>query len=852
MSNALTSKWQGMMANVPLSALSLLVGLACGVLMWLLLDPIQDQRLEKVFHDELVGRLDIQALETRQRFEQYLQDWQLVAQGLANHWRVRDYLKTARWHHRDPATPPVIYTDQPPEWLEGRYSTSVALQADMVVLLDRNAIPYEAYETNPLPFDLDTITEYYNGQSEGVITLIDQKPYLLVWSRCIEADTDHRGRLLLIRRVDDRFLSVSQSMVRGTDTLTALADANTLKLLAISVRGNIQPGAYLNDLSDRYLLTSQAITGYQSMDQNLLFTTMVPRDAVRQTIHNITKLAQQDRLLTALVYVGAFSLIFALVSVKISHVLRRISRFGQQALGIEQPVSTQGNQLLHLEEWVKAFFRQLITAREALRNRQEARIRETEALKSALFDNSMDSIITLNQEGLIVEVNGTAFKTFGFKRDQMMGQRLESLAIHPDDRTRFRTLLRSCISRSVSTASCRAQPMRAVTQSGEEKSVECSVIAIHLQEQMVFNVYLRDVTGKKQAEREIASLAKLASENPSPVLRINDRGVIVYANAASEPLLTYWDCERGQTLPAYWRNTVSSILAEGHTKEFEVNLEEQIFSLQLAPIRELDYVNIYGRDFTQVRLAEMQSRQHQSELVHVCRLSTMGEMSTGLAHELNQPLSAIVNFASGCVRRLQSGIGGEAELVDAMAQITAQAERASEIIKRLRALVSKRPQEREMVNLNHLVLEVASFIEFEANRNRVQVALELSDGVLPVKVDLVQIEQVMLNLVRNAIEAMKAVHSDRRRLILKTERLSLREVQVLVQDTGTGIPDKALNHLFDAFFSTKKGGMGMGLSISRKIAQDHKGNLDVTSKEGQGATFRLVLPTDPSMVMPGF
>ncbi len=852
MSRSFATRWQGMLANTSLPVLSLLVGLICGVLMWLLLDPIQDKRLEKVFHDDLVDRLDIQALETRQRFEEYLMDWQLMARDLANHWRIRDYLKGDRWHRRDPATPPTVYSDQPPAWLENDYPSSSALQADLVVLIDRNAIAYEVFEMDFLPIDLDRVGDYIQGPSDGIITLIDQQPYLLVWSRCIEADTDHRARLLLITRVDDRFLSASQSMVHSSDTLTALADANTLKLLAISKQDKIRPGTYLNSLSDQYLLTSQAISGFQPSDRKLLFATMVPRDGVRQTIHNITKLAQQDRFLTALAYVTTFSLIFALVSVKISRVLLRISRFGQQALGVEQPVNQNGNQLLHLEEWVKAFFRQLITAREELRSRQETRIRETEALKSALFDNSMVSIITLNQEGLIVEVNGTAFKTFGFNRDQMLGQRLESLAIHPDDRVRFRIMLRGCISHSAPSAACRAQPMRALTQNGEEKSVECSVISIHLQEQTVFNVYLDDVTDKKQVEREIASLAKLASENPSPVMRVNERGVIVYANAACEPLLKYWDCERGQTLPVYWRNLVSNILSEGRTKEYELNLEEQIFSLQLAPIRELDYVNIYGRDFTQVRMAEMQSRQHQSELVHVCRLSTMGEMSTGLAHELNQPLSAIVNFASGCVRRLQSGVGGEAEMVDAMAQITAQAERAGEIIKRLRAMVRKRPQEHEVVNLNHLVLEVASFIEFEANRNRVQVSLELSDEVLPVKVDLVQIEQVMLNLVRNAIDAMKAVDSDRRRLILLTQRLSPREVQVLVQDSGTGIPDKALKHLFDAFFSTKNEGMGMGLSISRKIAQDHKGILDVTSKEGQGATFRLVLPTDPAWVLPGF
>jgi C4-dicarboxylate-specific signal transduction histidine kinase len=230
----------------------------------------------------------------------------------------------------------------------------------------------------------------------------------------------------------------------------------------------------------------------------------------------------------------------------------------------------------------------------------------------------------------------------------------------------------------------------------------------------------------------------------------------------------------------------------------------------------------------------------------------MGEMSTGLAHELNQPLAAIINFASGCVRRIQSGVGGEAELVDAMAQITAQAERAGEIIKRLRAMVTKRPQEHEVVNLNHMLLEVASFTEFEANRHRVEVSLGLSDEILPVKVDLVQIEQVLLNLVRNAIDAMKVIPSGDRRLLLQTRRIDATHVEVVVQDTGPGIAADAVEHLFDAFFSTKESGMGMGLPISKKIVEAHYGELSVDTKPGAGAAFHVLLPTDPALVLPGF
>jgi PAS domain S-box-containing protein len=487
-----------------------------------------------------------------------------------------------------------------------------------------------------------------------------------------------------------------------------------------------------------------------------------------------------------------------------------------------------------------------------LHDKQEKRIRETEVLKSALFDNSMVSIVTLNEQGIVVEVNGTALKTFGYPKDLLMGRRLEEIAIKPDDRNRFREMLGQCIKRSSAANQCLDQPMLAESANGEEMAIECSVSSVHLQRQTLFNIYLRDISGRRQAEREISSLAKLASENPNPVLRINDRGVIVYANEASTPLLSYWDCERGQTLPVYWRNLVAGVLREGINRVYEINIEDQIFSLQLAPISELYYVNIYGRDFTKMRMAELQSRQHQSELVHVCRLSTMGEMSTGLAHELNQPLSAIINFAGGCVRRLEAGSVGEAELVDAMAQITAQAERAGEIIKRLRSLIGKRPQEREAVNLNHLVLEVASFIEFESNRHKVEVCVELSDEVLPVMVDLVQIEQVLLNLVRNAIDAMKQIDISQRRLLLKTERINSTMVQILVKDSGPGMPGETLEHLFDAFFSTKEQGMGMGLRISQKIMQDHRGVIEVQSEEGSGAAFHVILPTDPDLTLPGF
>ncbi len=839
------------LSRIPLPWLSVVVGLLCGIVIWLFLDPILNQRLEKIFQKDLAERLEVRSLETRHMFEGFLEEWKNLGDRFALNPALIRHLNSPSWE-RSFENPITHSTNHLPEWMDLEEVTIRSILPDQVVLLDSDGGSREIYERIRLEVPLQRLTEFFSGRAEVVLTTVRQKPYLLVWSKAPRELGSDPVFLMLVVEIDQHFMVESQQGMRHPNTVIALLDTEAQKLLVSSKQDSVYAPSPVKVWSDSYLTTSQALVVAQGVDQNLLFSTLVSRRATMDTVGTILKLTQNDRLLTALTFVGAFSLVFFLISTKISHVLLRISRFGQQALGIEQPVSMRGNQMLLLEDWIKSFFRQVIIARDKLRLQQEERLKESEVFKIALFDNSLDAIITLDEAGRVIEVNGTAVRTFDFNREYLLGKPFHEVALHTDFHTNYRYMLNNCRSKGEPTQECRSQPMVAITGHGEERAVLCSVISIHLLKQTVFNIYLRDVTGRIEAEREIASLAKLASENPSPVLRISRRGVIVYANAASEPLLDYWGCERGQTLPLYWQNLITKALKAGATDEFEISFNGLVFSLLLAPIPELDYVNLYARDITQMRNAEVQSRQHQSELVHVCRLSTMGEMSTGLAHELNQPLSAIINFASGCVRRIQSGVGGEAELVDAMAQITAQAERAGEIIKRLRALVGKRPQDHAVVNLNHIVLEVASFTEYEANRNRVELMLELSKEVLPVKVDLVQIEQILLNLVRNAIDAMKMTKSRNRKLLLKTRRIDETRVEAIVIDNGPGMEPETVDHLFDAFFSTKESGMGMGLPISKKIVEAHFGELSVETSLGEGAIFHVILPTDPSLELPGF
>ncbi len=845
-----SSRYRSWIERIPLPWISVFVGLFCGIIVWLIIDPFQTHELGSFFQEDLESRLEIRAADTRRRFEYFLTDLDKATENLAQNWRLVRHVYSTDWEQSREKT--FVFFNQPSPWMKQGLPLSGSVEPSHVLLLDLDGNPREIYHQQDHAFPIDLALELFDKELKGVTTTLWEVPYFITWAEIASGAQEKRAILMLVMPVNDEFLTASQQYAGLEGVVIGLFEGDQQRVLASSEKNLVGPASHLEDWQEEYLITSQALALYLAPDKNVQFYTFISRSRLTEKLQHILSSIRQKRFFEAFVYVAAFTIIFFLISSRLSHILNRISSFGHNALGIEQKTPGRGNQLLLLEYRLQELFQQVSYVKDETKVAQEYRIRESEALKGALLENSLDPIITVDNTGLIIEANITAEESFGYSREQLLGNPLDLLVIHPRDHLRIREMLVRCRQKETLPKLCRAQKMLSVDAYGSERPIECSVMPIQLKERTVFTIYLRDVSEREEAEKRIQSLAKFTSENPSPVLRVNNRGVIIYANTASEPLLEYWGCERGQTLPLYWRNLIFDAMKDGLNQEYDINLEEQIFSLLMVPVLDLQYVNLYGRDITQVRTAEQQSRQHQSELVHVCRLSTMGEMATGLAHELNQPLSAIVNFASGCVRRLQTGMGGEAELVDAMAQITVQAERAGEIIKRLRALVGKRPQQHSVVNLNHLVLEVASFVEYVAEKHQVDVSLQLSPGPLAAELDLVQIEQVLLNLVRNAIDAMKQVDVDRRKLELITRRIGDDQVEVLVKDTGPGIQAENIEHLFDAFFSTKESGMGMGLPISRKIVESHNGKISATSELGKGAEFRVVLPSDPNLVLPGF
>src|SRR5213594_1672619 len=248
--------------------------------------------------------------------------------------------------------------------------------------------------------------------------------------------------------------------------------------------------------------------------------------------------------------------------------------------------------------------------------------------------------------------------------------------------------------------------------------------------------------------------------------------------------------------------------------------------------------------FIERKRAEEAFRTSQMELAHVTRVATLGEMTASIAHEINQPLGALVNNAGACLSWLDAENLEEAR--NSVALVMDDAQRASEIITRIRGLVKKAPPQKDWLDINQTIREVIALAQSEMQRNHIALETQLSDDMPLVFADRIQLQQVMLNLMMNAIEAMTQVTGPRE-LLISSGADGPKGVVVVVRDSGPGLDSKSLERLFEPFYTTKPQGMGMGLAISRSIMQAHGGRLWATANRDRGASFHFTLPTGEEM-----
>jgi PAS domain S-box-containing protein len=279
---------------------------------------------------------------------------------------------------------------------------------------------------------------------------------------------------------------------------------------------------------------------------------------------------------------------------------------------------------------------------------------------------------------------------------------------------------------------------------------------------------------------------------------------------------------------------------------FENALGRRYSAVSYSPLRSdsqrVEAALVIARDLTEHTLASEALRHAQSDLAHASRMTTMGELTASLAHEVNQPIAAAVTYASTCVRWLTRDNPDLGEARQAATEAVRNARRAADIINRIRSMSKKDESKRQLVDINEVIREIVALLRNEARRYSISIRTDLDPNLPNVTADSVQVQQVMMNLIMNGIDAMKDVDSTRE-LSIRSQTGEDQQLVISVSDAGVGLPSQQREQIFDAFFTTKHHGIGMGLRISRSIVESHGGRLWAADNSPRGAIFYFTIPT---------
>lgn len=361
------------------------------------------------------------------------------------------------------------------------------------------------------------------------------------------------------------------------------------------------------------------------------------------------------------------------------------------------------------------------------------------------------------------------------------------------------------------------------------------------------------------SEEQAPRLQSIVNAVPDAIITIDRNGTIDFFNPAAERMFGYRAEEvLGQNvkilMPSPYRDQhdgyISRYLRTGEKRILGIGRivvgkrkDGSTFPMELAVGEAaMDGQPVFAgliRDISERQAIERRLHELQADLVHVARMSAMGDLASALAHELNQPLTAINNYVLSAQRLLQGSPEQQKRVADILTKASEQAMRAGEIIRHLRKFIQRHEPERGIFDINQVIDESTALAFIGMKERNIDVAFERGDGLPPVTIDKVQIQQVVINLIRNAVDAMDGVKH--RKLSLTTARDG-GKLRISIADTGPGVSDEVADRLFMPFVTTKTDGMGVGLSISRTIVESHGGMLWFENNAGTGATFHLTLP----------
>jgi PAS domain S-box-containing protein len=485
-------------------------------------------------------------------------------------------------------------------------------------------------------------------------------------------------------------------------------------------------------------------------------------------------------------------------------------------------------------------------------------VRKSEGLaeKANVLDLTHDTIFLRDMNNVITYWNRGAEELYGWTSDEVVGKTTHQLlqTVFPSPHEEIdATLLR--------TGRWEGE-LRHTKADGTQVLVASrwSLQRDERQQPLAILELNNDITDRRLAEDALHRQANLLEQTHDAIIVWEFRKNIIFWNRAAENLYGF-SREEAIGRPSH------ELLQTEHqipTRIFEAALEREghwtgelthtardgrkiLVESRHVMVREADGRTLVfetNRDITDRKRTQESLQQAQANLARVNRVMLVGEMTASIAHEVNQPIAAVVTSAGACLRWLAAEPPDMERAGQALQRIVRDGSRAGEVLGRVRALVKKVPPSRDLFSINDAILEVFALAQSELQKHPVELRTNLLNDVPLVPADRVQVQQVILNLIVNAIDAMSSVGDRTRELVVSSGRSDPNEVFVEVRDSGQGFDQANLNQLFDSFYSTKPEGIGMGLSISRAIVEAHGGRLWATANEPHGAVFRFVLPLD--------